>query len=345
MTSSTRSNASNSVSFSTPSDRIFTLLADTQLDVTDEELDVADEELAARIVGQFSHDSSRSDIWHAFDLFLPTAAFLNLGYSRWYQTHLLGSPQRRLVERIVGELLSVAPMPTDGRVLDVGCGRGGGSIHVARTWGFDVVGVDLVPYNVSLAREHAESRRAESTGKTTRREDASSVPSFVVGDATRLPFERERFEASIAVDALVYMPDKRAVFEEIARVLVPGGVCVVSDLLVRSRRARNSEVHDQFTDAWDMSPLWTLPEYRSAIADAGLQVVNVTDLTSHSVGGFRKWTSLFSRLVDGPLWGVYAWALFRLGLDPDAVYEQARAAHEILPSLQHVLFGLQKPAD
>ncbi|WP_311173242.1 SAM-dependent methyltransferase [Halobellus ordinarius] len=104
--------------------------------------------LRKRVTDQFSYRGERAGIWRAFDLLLDTDEFLNLGYSEWYQPHVVGSSQRRLVGEVGSRVASYLPA-TDGiRFLGVGCGRGGPAIHLADRFGFSVTGLDLVPYNI-----------------------------------------------------------------------------------------------------------------------------------------------------------------------------------------------------
>lgn len=289
-------------------------------------------DLPERLIAQFSED--RGDVWGALALLFPTERFLNLGYSGRYQTYLLGSPQERLVARVLAELSSLvgdgSRHAIEDPLLDVGCGRGGGSTYAVSEYALDVVGIDLVPYNVSMARTHTV--------------DVERPPSFVVGDVTRMPFDRNTFPACIAVDSIVYVPGKKEVFGEIARVLEPDGVCVVSDLLTVSEEGVDDRTLRRFADAWDMPPLWSTNRYRSAIESTGLRVSNVSDLTPHSVGRFRKWTTLFLLLADGPFGNVFARILERWGLDLDTIRPQVRSAHDALPALRHVLVATRGTA-
>lgn len=287
------------------------------------------DDLPNRIVDQFSYRDQRADIWRALDLVVATDRHLNLGYSRWYQTHLLGCAQQRLVERIAAEL---TPRLAEGdkRLLDVGCGRGGGTAILAETLDVDVVGVDLVSYNVTVARENAPQREGS--------------PEFVVGDATRLPFRPSAFTAVTAIDAIVYVPDVRAVFDQIARVLRPDGVCVISDLLAADGSNPRGSTLQKFSSSWDMPTLRTIAEYRATIDRVGLRCVGELDVSSNSIARFRKWTALYLRLVDSELRELLFRAFERHGLDPETITAQIRTAHEALPALRHRLFVLEAPS-
>lgn len=325
-----------------------------------------DRELARRIVEQFSGRGDRADIWRGFDAFLDTDEFLNLGYSPRYGSHLLGSPQDRLAELVVSHLRRelaraglnsssglnpnsergssagrgsrVGPdLECAGRLLDVGCGRGGPTYRLTGETPFDAVGIDLVGHNVELARSGA----GDPTGLA---DDAviDRHPSFVVGDATQLPFASGSFAGCVAVDSLVYVPAVERVFKELFRVLDCGGVGVVTDLVADQSAGVGDATIEGFCDAWDMPRLRPREQYLSRIADAGFRVRRVTDLTPHSVGRFRKWSGLYLRLADGPTRDSLSWVLRQGGLDPEAVTAQIRAAHAVLPALRHVLVTFER---
>jgi len=96
-----------------------------------------------------------------------------------------------------------------GRVLDLGCGPGVMSSMVENK-GCDVVGVDLSPGMLQLARRHAP--------KTA----------FCIGEGRSLPFASQTFDAGIAVGVLEFAEDERLVLRDMARMLRPGGVFVAT---------------------------------------------------------------------------------------------------------------------
>jgi len=96
-------------------------------------------------------------------------------------------------------------LPAAGRrTLDLGCGEG----RVARDLrarGHDVVGVDAAPTLVRLARE------ADRRG------------TYVVADATAVPFEDASFDLVVAFNSLMDIDDMPGAVMEAARVLDSGG--------------------------------------------------------------------------------------------------------------------------
>jgi SAM-dependent methyltransferase len=103
----------------------------------------------------------------------------------------------------------LAAVPPSRRVLDVGTGTGIGAFAVAARFpDADVVGVDLSEDMVAEARRQTP---AELAGRVR----------FERADAARLPFGDESFD-------LVSLGNMIPFFDELARVLTPGGTLLVA---------------------------------------------------------------------------------------------------------------------
>ncbi len=138
------------------------------------------------------------------DWFLPIARHLGPAYLR--QAFTLGTAQE------VAFLTGALELEPGARVLDVGCGPGRHSLAFARG-GFEVVGVDLSPEFVALARSAAE---------------AEALPArFEVLDARELAF-RDEFDAVVSICqggfGLLGGRHEETVMQGLARALRPGGV-------------------------------------------------------------------------------------------------------------------------
>ena len=96
-------------------------------------------------------------------------------------------------------------------IIDLGCGRGGPGLWVAREIGASLIGVDLSP----VAVEHA-SQRAKDFGVEGRAE-------FETADLTALPFAPATFDAAMSIDVLFLLSPKTLLaLREVARILKPG---------------------------------------------------------------------------------------------------------------------------
>ncbi|WP_046470290.1 class I SAM-dependent methyltransferase [Allosalinactinospora lopnorensis] len=98
-----------------------------------------------------------------------------------------------------------------GRTLEVGIGTGRNVAEYPD--GVELLGVDLSPWMLSIAR-----RRATELGRDVELRQ---------GDAMRLPWPRASFDSVVVTLTLCSVPDDAAVVDEMARVLVPEGRLIV----------------------------------------------------------------------------------------------------------------------
>jgi ubiquinone/menaquinone biosynthesis C-methylase UbiE len=116
--------------------------------------------------------------------------------------------------RDVADALRVGP---EDRIVDVGCGRGGPGRWVARTTGAALVGIDIS--QVALEEARACARQIGISDRTSYK-----LASF---DATGL--DTASMDGAMSIDVIWAIPDKRAGFGEIARILKPGARFVFTD--------------------------------------------------------------------------------------------------------------------
>jgi ubiquinone/menaquinone biosynthesis C-methylase UbiE len=120
-----------------------------------------------------------------------------------------------LTERL-GVLLG---LDAESRVLDLAAGRGTSTLHLARVFGCQVLGVDYGARNVALARDAA------------RQQGLAEQVQFMQADAEQLSaIADESFDAVVCECAYCTFPNKPAAATEIARVLAPGGRFGLGDL-------------------------------------------------------------------------------------------------------------------
>lgn len=101
------------------------------------------------------------------------------------------------------------------RVLEVGCGHGGGASYITRTLGpTSYTGLDLNPAAIALCQK------------------THKVPGldFVQGDAENLPFPDQSFDAVVNIESSHNYPLFSRFLAEVARVLRPGGHFLYSDV-------------------------------------------------------------------------------------------------------------------
>ena len=121
---------------------------------------------------------------------------------------------------LLGQLVAVLRLRPDDVLVDLGCGRGGPGLWLARALSVRLTGVDFSPAAVTLATGRAAA--FVGPGRAQFR-----VATF---DRTGLPDAGAA--AVVSVDALPFAPDRPAALREVHRILAPGGRCAVT---LRSR--------------------------------------------------------------------------------------------------------------
>jgi SAM-dependent methyltransferase len=122
----------------------------------------------------------------------------------------------------VANPFSLGALRPGEHVLDIGCGAGMDTLAAAQMVGTGgtVTGIDMTPSMVAKARRSvAETGLANVT--------------IVEGSAEDLPFESASFDVVISNGVIDLIPDKDAVFSEVARVLRPGGRIQLADVTIQ----------------------------------------------------------------------------------------------------------------
>lgn len=143
-------------------------------------------------------------------------------------------------------------------VLDIGCGSGGITLSLASDYGAArVVGIDVEQPVIDKAK-----RRAEARGLDDRVE-------FIRIDPGPYPFPDESFDIVFSKDAMIHIPDKEALFNDILRLLRPGGRVLAGDWMI-SHDDEPSREMKQYIEQEGLSFNMASPErYRRAMEAAG----------------------------------------------------------------------------
>jgi ubiquinone/menaquinone biosynthesis C-methylase UbiE len=112
---------------------------------------------------------------------------------------------------LLGQLVAALRLPPGGRLVDLGCGRGGPGLWLARALSARLIGIDFSPVAVELAAQRAAAFVGPDRAEFHR----------AAFDRTGLPDSSA--DGAVSVDALPFATDRVAALAEARRILVPGG--------------------------------------------------------------------------------------------------------------------------
>ena len=194
---------------------------------------------------------------------------------------LSGDESREAAVLQLAEIVaSKAAVGAGARVCDIGCGYGATTRLLAEK-GADVTGITISPAQFSVAEQWQPS-----TGN----------PRFVCGDWLRNDFAAGSFAAAIAIESSEHMPDKRAFFEEAARVLEPGGRLVICAWLAAEEPSARAKhwLLEPICREGRMPQLGSRSDYEALGRAAGFQLKEFQDVTRAVE---RTWPRIVRRLL------------------------------------------------
>ncbi|MGH7497128.1 MAG: arsenite methyltransferase [bacterium] len=192
-----------------------------------------------------------------------------------------------------GDPLAFAQVQSGQTVLDLGSGAGIDCFIAAQKVGPTgrVIGLDMTPAMLEAAR-----RNVEKGGYTN--------VEFRQGEAENMPVESNSVDWVISNCVINLSPDKPRVFQEILRVLKPGGHISISDIVAEELPAafRN----DAGSYCGCVGGAITTNEYLRGLAQAGLVDVRIDarlDYTPEMIKGFVEGDDNLSRQYGGVVAG------------------------------------------
>ncbi|MFA5879435.1 MAG: arsenite methyltransferase [Candidatus Margulisiibacteriota bacterium] len=191
----------------------------------------------------------------------------NLGYSA---EELAAIPTEANLALSCGNPFVFAELKEGETVLDLGSGAGFDCFLAAKKVGKTgkVIGVDMTPEMIRKAQDNARKNQIKNV-------------EFKLGEIENLPVESNSVDLVISNCVINLSIDKPKVFQEIYRVLKPGGRIAISDIaLSKEPPQKIRESIEAYVGC--ISGAMLLSEYQEIITAAGFKNVNVISKTSFS---------------------------------------------------------------
>jgi tocopherol O-methyltransferase len=158
--------------------------------------------------------------------------------------------------RLVAEAAGIG----DGSlVCDVGCGYGGTARFLASEYSARVTGLTVSQAQFEYARQQT---------------NGADNPGYLLRNWEENGFDESSFDALVSIECLAHVPDKQKYFDEIRRVLKPGGRAAIlvwlSDETPRRWEVRH--LLEPICREGRLPSMGSADEYKQMIAQAGLEL-------------------------------------------------------------------------
>ena len=216
-------------------------------------------------------------------------------FSVWDVSEVYSGPGGKLWELLMGEQIHVGgadqtdilakkvglDKKRDISLLDIGSALGGPARHLAKTYGTNIVGLDITPDMIKEARKRTEGNPFEDKIE------------YRIGSALDIPAKANTFDVVWGQDAWCYIRDKSRLLEEINRVLKPEGTLGFTDWIWGSVDAPESDA-DYLMEFMVFPNMLTFEGYIKLIGDFGMKLDEEEDLGDD----FAKYTDTYVSILQ-----------------------------------------------
>ena len=182
-----------------------------------------------------------------------------------------GQPREEATRSLYRRIARLSGLAPGRRALDIGCGMGDAMREVALESGGAITGITIGPNEVDLANARNEEAGLADLCQATQ------------GDYNALPFDAESFDTAYAIYSYKYSVSLKQVFSEVRRVLKPGGLFLIYDMIRTPTYDANNPEHvrllSTFAYSTGMPPIHCNRDRRDEAIRAGFDCLGELDLS------------------------------------------------------------------
>lgn len=191
--------------------------------------------------------------------------------------------------QLIDHLAAAATIQSGQKILDVGCGTGASSIHLANEYRAKATGISISPVQVELANLAAAKENVDAK--------------FLLMDAEAMTFQ-ESFDVVWSVESISHYQDIPGFFAAAARVLAPQGTIAVIDWFKKENLTAAQYRREIVPiEKGMLVELATMPEYAAWMHANGLKIIQSEVLNKNCA---KTWDVGLDIIQNRSLWKLAA---------------------------------------
>lgn len=206
-------------------------------------------------------DYYRKSGW-LYKLFIYSSKTLGIHFGFWDKDT---KNYNQAVLNQFSEVVRVAQIKKGMKILDAGCGVGGGAIYIAKHTGATGVGISITPEQIVDAKLNAI------------RHGVQSLVDFEVMDFTKTSFPKNYFDVVFGIESVCHAYPKEKFLKETYRILKPGGLLYISDGYQLRNPSDLSEINiiSTLCRVWRLKELISFSNMSELIKQTGFKLISV----------------------------------------------------------------------
>lgn len=189
--------------------------------------------------------------------------------------------------QLIEHLAELAVVKPGSDVLDIGCGIGATSLHLARTYGAKATGITISTVQLEMANQAAAAERLPVK--------------FLLMDAEAMNFQN-RFDLLWCVESISHFERREEFFASAAGLLKPGGSFAIIDWFKKPNLTL-SEIRKYIAPIENgmLARMQTMDDYESLLASNGLKIAHREVMNKNCA---KTWDLCIDILRDKELWKI-----------------------------------------
>jgi len=195
--------------------------------------------------------------------------------------------KERAQVQLIEHLARLAHVKPGSDVLDIGCGIGAGSLHLAKTYNVKATGITISRVQIEMA-----NKAAAAEGRNVQ---------FLLMDAEAMDF-RNQFDLLWCVESISHFERRKEFFASAAELLKPGGTFAIIDWFQKANLTP-SEIRKFIApiEKGMLARLETMDDYESCLTSNGLKIMHREVLNENCA---KTWDLCIDILRDKELWKI-----------------------------------------